>query len=107
MSGITAVSPSTAIQLIRPVRGASASGHSSNREYATLGGTAVAAAYADTARAARAAVMGAYAPFVVQAIANDNVDVEPVSQIQGTIAYIIARDRVADLPVGFLVARAV
>ncbi len=56
----------------------------------------------------RATAPGDYAPFLVQSIANDNGllgDAAPAGQ--GAIAYLIARDRGRDLPVGFLLARSV
>jgi len=101
MSGIGAISPSTAIRIIRPVQ--QSAGSNNSRRDDTFGARQ---AYATAgARTNRSQQRGDYAPFLAQSFANDNRPF--ASSAQGSIAYLIARDRMTDLPIGFLIAKAV
>lgn len=101
MSGIGAISPSTAIRIIRPVAKGSDGGFfrrddkTARQAYATPGAR----------QPNRHSYAGDDAAFIAQAIANDNEHAASASQ--GTGAYRAARDRLTNLPVGFLIARAV
>ncbi len=101
MSGIGAILPSTAIRVIRPVTNAGDGGFfrrddkTARQAYATPGAKPV----------NRHSFAGDDAAFIAQAIANDNE--HAASARQGATAYRAARDRLTNLPVGFLIARAV
>ena len=101
MSGIGAISPSTAIRIIRPVANPGDGGFfrrddkTARQAYATPGAKPV----------NRHSFAGDDAAFIAQAIANDNT--HAVSTADGAIAYRASRDRLTNLPVGFLIARAV
>ncbi|MDR3493464.1 MAG: hypothetical protein P4L82_02580 [Ancalomicrobiaceae bacterium] len=69
-------------------------------------GSSPAVEAADPLSGPHAPTQGAYAPFLAQHLANDNVS--PVARIaanDGAIAYLFARDRIDDLPVGFLISK--
>ncbi len=102
MSGIGAISPSTALRIIRPVAQSSDGGFfrrddkSARQAYATMGARTH----------GRASFAGDNAAFIAQAIANDNTG-SGATPTQGAIAYLETRYRLTDLPVGFLIAKAV
>ena len=63
-------------------------------------------AAADPLQGPHAATTGTYAPFVAQAFANDNVSAASrIAANSAAITYLLTRDRLADLPVGFLISK--
>lgn len=100
MSGIGAITPSTAIRIIRPVAQTSDGAFfrrddtSARQAYATSG----------TRPGKRKPFAGDDAAFIVQVIANDNTNAG-ATPAQGAIAYLETRFRLADLPFGFLIAK--
>jgi hypothetical protein len=99
MSGIGAISPSAAIRVIQPVHRSGDAGQF-HREQSSAPRQAYATA---GARASGRPQTGDFTPFFAQMFADEATS---ASSVQGAVAYLVARDRMTDLPVGFLISKA-
>jgi hypothetical protein len=95
MNGIGAVSSSRAIQIIRPVTASTDAG--------SRHGKATRQAYFAAGEQTRRQSARSHALFAAQTFNNDNH--ASTSPVQGAIAYLVARDRMTDLPIGFLITK--
>jgi hypothetical protein len=100
MSGIGVISSSTAIRVIQPVHRSG----SSDQSYRDQTGAPRQAYATAGAKPTGKPQTGDYTPFFAQMASHDDAS---TSSAQGAVAYLVARDRMRDLPVGFLIAKAV